>query len=65
MTCCAGTTTYQAAAYRPAADGTRRGGSPAEPLPVLPVSVTITPDGVAVAWPDGTETLARPPCSQD
>jgi transcriptional regulator with XRE-family HTH domain len=33
----------------------------AAPLPLLPVSVTITPDGVAVVWSDGTETLARPP----
>jgi transcriptional regulator with XRE-family HTH domain len=29
--------------------------------PVLPVSVTITPEGVSVIWPDGTETLATPP----
>jgi DNA-binding transcriptional regulator YhcF (GntR family) len=34
-------------------------------LPVLPVSVTITPDGVAVAWPDGTQTLVRAPGRQD
>lgn len=34
---------------------------PAPVAPVLPASVTITPDGVAVLWPDGTETLARPP----
>jgi hypothetical protein len=33
------------------------------PVPVLPASVTITPDGVAVVWPDGTETLVRPPGS--
>ena len=33
--------------------------------PVLPVSVTITPDGVAVVWPDGTETLTRPPGWED
>jgi hypothetical protein len=31
--------------------------------PVFPVSVTVTPDGVTVLWPDGTETLARPPGS--
>jgi transcriptional regulator with XRE-family HTH domain/DNA-binding transcriptional regulator YhcF (GntR family) len=31
---------------------------PAPALPVLPVSVTITPSGVAIAWPDGSETLA-------
>jgi hypothetical protein len=35
--------------------------APEEPSPVLPVSVTITPDGVLVLWPDGTEALARPP----
>jgi transcriptional regulator with XRE-family HTH domain len=29
--------------------------------PVLPASVTITADGVLVTWPDGTETVARPP----
>jgi hypothetical protein len=33
--------------------------------PVLPVSVTITLDGVVVTWPDGTETLAPPPGCQD
>jgi transcriptional regulator with XRE-family HTH domain len=33
---------------------------PAAPPPVLPVSVAITPDGVAVTWPDGTQTLVRP-----
>ena len=38
---------------------------PVLPPPVLPASVTITPDGVAVVWPDGTETLARPPGRQD
>jgi hypothetical protein len=32
--------------------------------PVLPVSVTITAAGVAVVWPDGTETLATPPGCQ-
>jgi DNA-binding XRE family transcriptional regulator len=31
---------------------------------VLPVRVTITPEGVAVVWPDGTETLVTPPGSQ-
>jgi hypothetical protein len=36
-------------------------GEPAPAVPALPVSVTITPDGVAVVWPDGTQTLARPP----
>jgi hypothetical protein len=34
---------------------------PAPAGPVLPVSVTIGPDGVAIVWPDGTETLAAPP----
>ena len=34
------------------------------PAPVLPESVTITPDGVLVTWPDGTETLAAPPGCQ-
>jgi DNA-binding transcriptional regulator YhcF (GntR family) len=29
--------------------------------PVLPASVAITPGGVAVTWPDGTETLMTPP----
>lgn len=34
-----------------------------EPPPpqLLPVSITITPDGVAITWPDGTQTVARPP----
>lgn len=31
------------------------------PPPLLPTSITITPGGVLVVWPDGTETLARPP----
>jgi hypothetical protein len=30
-------------------------------LALLPVSITITPAGVAIVWSDGTETLARPP----
>ena len=29
--------------------------------PVLPASVTITLEGVVVAWPDGSESVARPP----
>lgn len=33
---------------------------PAPPV-VLPVSVTITPGGVLVTWPDGTQALMRPP----
>jgi transcriptional regulator with XRE-family HTH domain len=32
--------------------------------PVLPASVTITPVGVSIIWPDGTQTLARPPGRQ-
>jgi transcriptional regulator with XRE-family HTH domain len=35
--------------------------APDEAAPVLPASVTITPAGVLVVWPDGTETLALPP----
>jgi DNA-binding transcriptional MocR family regulator len=35
------------------------------PAVLLPVSVTITPEGVNVVWPDGSETLARPPGCQD
>lgn len=32
------------------------------PVPmVLPVSVTITRDGVVIVWPDGTETVTPPP----
>jgi ribosome-binding protein aMBF1 (putative translation factor) len=53
---------YQAA---PAVPGEPAAEEPPEPLPVLPASVTITPDGVVVAWPDGTENLVRPPCSQE
>jgi Helix-turn-helix domain/Bacterial regulatory proteins, gntR family len=33
--------------------------------PVLPVSVAITPEGVLVVWPDGTETLVTPPGCQN
>jgi hypothetical protein len=32
---------------------------------VLPASVAITPEGVAVTWPDGTETLVAPPGCRD
>jgi transcriptional regulator with XRE-family HTH domain len=49
---------YQAARAAPEEPAAEE---PPEPLPVLPASVTITPDGVAIVWPDGTETLARPP----
>jgi DNA-binding GntR family transcriptional regulator len=51
---------YQAAVVRPApaaVPGPFRAGL----VPVLPASVSISPDGVAVTWPDGTETVARPP----
>jgi hypothetical protein len=34
-------------------------------LPVLPASVAITPEGVAVTWPDGTVTLVTPPRCRD
>ena len=55
---------YQAAAVLPAPAGPSQ-TSQAAPAPVLPVSVSITPDGVAVTWPDGTKTVARPPGRQD
>jgi helix-turn-helix protein/regulatory GntR family protein len=48
----------------PELDGEAAGAEPEDvplALPVLPASVTITPDGVLVVWPDGTETLATPP----
>ena len=51
---------HQAAVVRPAPAGSP-GTACAAPVPVLPASVTITPDGVAVVWPDGTRALARPP----
>jgi hypothetical protein len=47
-----------------AADGQAAAGKLPEPAPppvLLPLSVTITTEGVAVVWPDGTQTLARPP----
>lgn len=39
----------------------------AEPVPatVLLAGIARTPDGVLVTWPDGTETLVRPPDHQD
>jgi hypothetical protein len=49
----------------PEAAGDTAPEEPAPAGPVLPVSVTITPAGVAVVWPDGTETLATPPGCQD
>jgi DNA-binding transcriptional regulator YhcF (GntR family) len=40
--------------------------APAPPAPpVLPASVAITQEGVAVTWPDGTETLVTPPRCRD
>jgi len=54
---------YQAAAIRPAPPGAP--WTSAVPVPVLPASVTITPDGVAVTWPDGTKTVTRPPGWRD
>ena len=39
-------------------------GEPAPAGPVLPSSVTITPAGVQVTWPDGTGTLVTPPGCQ-
>jgi hypothetical protein len=45
----------------PEAAGDTAPGEPAPAAAVLPVSVTIGPDGVAIVWPDGTETLASPP----
>ena len=55
---------HQAAAGRRAAEELPE---PPEPSPatLLPVSVTVTAAGVAVVWPDGTETLAAPPGRQD
>lgn len=35
------------------------------PAPVLLAGIARTPDGVLITWPDGTETLARPPGRQD
>jgi hypothetical protein len=52
---------HQASAARKAAEEPPELSPPA----LLPVSVTITPDGVTVVWPDGTETLAAPPGRQD
>ncbi|MGH3295746.1 MAG: helix-turn-helix domain-containing protein, partial [Trebonia sp.] len=34
---------------------------PVPPEPPLPASITITPGGVLVTWPDGTESVARAP----
>jgi DNA-binding XRE family transcriptional regulator len=59
---------FEAAAHGAPPD-TADDPAPVQGAPVLPVSVTITPDGVAVTWPDGTQTLARPPggpgCPED
>jgi hypothetical protein len=52
---------YQAAVVRPAPAG-RPEAAPAAPAPpALPASVSISPGGVTVTWPDGTTTVARPP----
>ncbi len=52
---------YQAAAVRPAPPGRPEATRAAPAPPVLPASVSISPGGVAVTWPDGTTTVARPP----
>lgn len=49
------------AAVAPEEAGQAGPEEPAPMVPVLPASITITPDGVAITWPDGTQTLARPP----
>lgn len=56
---------YQAAGHAAAPEeaGDPAAEETAAVLPVLPVSVNITPDGVLVVWPDGTEIVARPPRS--
>jgi transcriptional regulator with XRE-family HTH domain len=38
--------------------------TPAPPAVVLPVTVTITAAGVVAVWPDGSETIARPPAAR-
>jgi hypothetical protein len=48
-------------AVAPEEAGQAEAEEPALMAPVLPASITITPDGVAITWPDGTQTLARPP----
>ena len=55
---------HQAAAGRTEAEEFPEAPEPS-PTVLLPVSVTITPDGVLVVWPDGTQTLAAPPGYQD
>jgi hypothetical protein len=45
-------------------DDTPPPDEPAPPGAVLPSSVTISPAGVLVTWPDGTGTLVTPPGSQ-
>jgi hypothetical protein len=52
---------YQAAAVRPAPAGDAEAARAAPAPPPLPASVTISPGGVTVTWPDGTTTVARPP----
>ena len=55
---------HQAAASRTEAEKFPEAPEPS-PAVLLPVSVTITLEGVTIVWPDGTETLARPPGRQD
>jgi DNA-binding transcriptional regulator YhcF (GntR family) len=57
---------HRAAEVRPAAPEAPAPPAPPPPAPpVLPASVVITPEGVAVTWPDGTETLVMPPGCRD
>jgi DNA-binding transcriptional regulator YhcF (GntR family) len=53
----------RAAEVRPAAP--EAPAPPSSAPPVLPASVAITQEGVAVTWPDGTETLVTPPRCRD
>ena len=53
---------YQAAVVaRPAPAGRPEAATAAPAPPALPASVTISPGGVTVTWPDGTTIVARPP----
>ena len=57
---------YQAAAVaRPAPAGRPKAARAVPAPPALPASVTISPGGVTVTWPDGTTTVARPPGWRD
>lgn len=55
--------TYQAALHAGAPEeaGGAAPGEPAPAGPVLPVSVSISAEGVLVTWPGGAQALARPP----